>query len=265
MPINQNVTKSSVLLRLAEARSGARACDPQRVQTCRGRKFISVIAITCLSSTWGGCGTAKVTSRNEITAASTVRPTTIYVADFDLDAANVKSERGFLPAPPKLPGPLGDMLPPPPGAAKDPGKVAHDVVDSMSRTLVKDLTKAGFNAKRITSASLYATNGWLIRGVFTDVNQGNQLQRAVIGFGLGKTDLQVNVDISDLSQGPPKPFYELKTAADSGKAPGAGPTIVLGPAGIAARYVIAGKDLDRNVKQTASKVAEAVAQRTKGT
>jgi hypothetical protein len=102
-----------------------------------------------------------------------------------------------------------------------------------------------------------------VRGVFTEVNQGNQLNRAIIGFGMGKTDLQVLADINDLSQGAPKPFYELNTTADSGKAPGAGPTIVLGPAGAAARFVMAGQDLDRNVKQTASKIAEDIIERTK--
>lgn len=253
--------------RLTEARSGARVCDSQHFSTFRSRTTRRAIAVLAIGSMLCGCGTAKVSNRREIAAAPRVRPTVIYVADFNLDAANVKSEKGFLPLPPPLPlpNPLGDVLPPLPGQAKDPKKVAHEMVDSMSESLVKDLTKAGLTARRITSASMYATNGWLIRGVFTDVNQGNQLQRAVIGFGLGKSDLQVNIDISDLAKGPPKPFYELKTQADSGKAPGAGPTIVLGPAGVAARYVIAGKDLNHNVKQTASKIAGEVVQRTQST
>ena len=97
------------------------------------------------------------------------------------------------------------------------------------------------------------------------MNQGNQLTRAVIGFDMGKTDLQVVVDVNDLTQGLPRRFYELNTTADSGKAPGAGPTIVLGPAGVATRFVIAGKDVNRNVKQTASTIAAEVVQRTKRT
>ena len=73
----------------------------------------------------------------------------IYVSDFDLDAANIKSERGMLPTPPKLPG-LGDILPPLPGTPKDPKVLARDLVDSMSASLVRDLTKAGLNARRLT-------------------------------------------------------------------------------------------------------------------
>lgn len=224
---------------------------------------LTVVVTACLCFALLGCGTAKVSSRQSTAAAPTARPTTIYVVDFDLDVANVKSEKGFLPAMPKLPGPLGDKLPPPPGAAKDPQKVAREVVDTMSTSLVQKLTAAGFTARRLTSTNSLPNYGWLVRGVFTDVNQGNQLQRAVIGFGLGKTDLQVNIQFDDLTQGPPKPFYELHTTADSGHAPGAGPTIVLGPAGVAARYVIAGQDLNRNVKQTAAQIAEEVARKTK--
>lgn len=221
------------------------------------------LAAISLAMATGICGPAKISGQREISPTPTNQPTVIYVADFDLDAANIKSEKCPLPSPPKLPEPLGKMLPLPPGTPRDPQKLARELVDEMSEALVKNLTKAGLTARRLRAGEPFPTAGWLVRGVFTDVNQGNQLRRAVIGFGLGKTDLQVVVDVNDLTQGAPKKFYELNTQADSGKAPGAGPTIVLGPVGVAARFVIAGKDLDRNVKQTASKIAAEVVQRTK--
>jgi uncharacterized protein DUF4410 len=226
---------------------------------------IITITLLTLSAALCGCGTAKVSSRREIAAAPIAKPTTVYVSDFDLDATNIKSEPGILPSLPKMPGPLGEIVPPLPGTPKDPKKLARKLVDEMSASLVRDLGKAGVNAGRLPSGAPTPTSGWLVRGVFTDVSQGNQLTRAVIGFGMGKTDLQVVVDVNDLSKGAPIRFYELNTTADSGKAPGAGPTIVLGPAGLAARFVIAGNDLDRNVKQTASKIAEEVVQRTQRT
>jgi hypothetical protein len=70
--------------------------------------------------------------------------------------------------------------------------------------------------------------------------------------------------IDNLSQGPPKPLYQIDTDANSGKTPGAAPTIVLGPYGAAARFVMAGKDLDKNVKQTASKIADEIVRRVEG-
>ncbi len=222
------------------------------------RAILSTLLCLLLCS----CGTAKIAQRREISAPSVARPVTIYVADFDLDAARIQSEPGLLPAPGKLPGPLGEMLPPMPGSSKDPQTLARKLVDTLSTKLVKELSKGGVNARRLAPGEVAPAQGWLVRGVFTEVNQGNQLRRALIGFGMGKTDLQVLVDVKDLSQGPPKLFYQLQTAADSGKAPGAGPMIALGPAGAAARFVIAGKDLERNVKQTAVQIAAEVVQRT---
>lgn len=58
-----------------------------------------------------------------------------------------------------------------------------------------------------------------MRGVFTEVDEGDRLRRATIGFGAGKTDLQVLVSLDNLAGGVPKPFYELETKSASGKQP----------------------------------------------
>lgn len=226
----------------------------------RGIRALAVGIIALCAGT-GFCGSAKITDEREISTAPTNKPVVVHVVDFDLDVADIKSEKGLLPAPPKLPGLLGDTLPLLPGSAKDPQKLARELVNQMSDALVKDLNKDGFTARRLTSTNDLPPSGWLVRGVFTTVNQGNQLQRAVIGFGKGRTDLQVLVDVADLSQGAPRDFYELMATATSGKLPGAGPMIVLCPAGAAARFVIAGKDLNRNVKQTAAQIAKEVGER----
>lgn len=251
-----NVHQSSLAIITPIPRVGVRVSGKIRLAL-----ILALFAIS-LGVTSGNCGTAKISSQREISATPTNKPTVVYVADFELDAADIKSEKGVLPAPPKLPGPLGNVLPPPPGTPKDPQKLARELVDEMSEALVKNLTKAGLTARRLRPGEPLPTTAWLVRGVFTEVNQGNQLRRAVIGFGKGRTDLQVVVDIADLAHGTPKKFYELKTTANSGKLPGAGPMIVLCPPGTVARVVIAGKDLDRNVKQTASKVAAEVVART---
>lgn len=251
--------RNSGLLRLV---FDTAALKPIRMKTITKQFTLALVALS-LGITSGNCGSTKISSQREISTTPTNKPAVVYVANFDLDAADIKAEKGLLPPPPKLPGPLGNALPPPPGATKDPQKLARELVDEMSDSLVKDLTKAGLTARRLRTGAPLPTTGWLVRGVFTDVNQGNQLQRAVIGFGVGKTDLQVVVDIADLAHGMPKDFYELNTTVRSSKLPGAGPMIVLCPAGAAARFVIAGKDLNRNVKQTATQIAAEVATRAK--
>lgn len=229
-------------------------------------RFIEIFAAVILiglGTELCGCGTAQIAQRREVGALPAQKPEVIYVTDFELEAGKVKTEKGLLPTLPKAPGPLGDMLPPLPGTAKDPEVVARETAEGMSTALVKSLGKVGCDARRLRAKEPMPKTGLLVRGVFTEVNQGNQLRRAVIGFGAGKTDLQVLVVMDDLGQGAPRPFYELKTAADSGRLPGAGPMIVLMPAGAAARFVVAGGDLDRNVKQTATKIAAEVVQHSR--
>ena len=88
--------------------------------------------------------------------------------------------------------------------------------------------------------------------LFISTDEGKTWQRIDTGLPLVR-------DIQDIVQAGNYLFCSTDAGifrtADSGKTPGAGPAIVLCPAAAAARFVIAGKDLDQNVKQTASKVA----------
>ncbi len=206
-----------------------------------------------------GCGTAKVTQQRDLGSVPASRPAAVYFADFDLDAEDIQSDTGLLSALPAQPlG--GGILPRPFGILpEDRAATAHDLVETMANALVKDLKEAGFEAQRTTAGGTLPPEGWLLRGVFTEIDQGNRLRRAVIGFGAGKTDLQVATTLDDLSAGAPQPFYQVDTAAQSGKMPGA--IITLNPAVAAARFVLAGGDLDRNTRDTASQIAKSVAAR----
>jgi len=184
-------------------------------------------------------------------AATTLKE--VYVRDFDLDAASIETERGILPR-----GPFATLRPGPFGS-KDPQTRAHELVDLMSRSLVDDLEKKGFAARRLEPDETTPSMGWLLRGVFTEVQEGNRLRRAVIGFGQGQTDLQVVVAVDDLANGTLKPLYDIEEAANSNNMPGA--VITLNPFVAAAKFVLAGVDLERNVIETASKIADAFAAR----
>jgi len=130
---------------------------------------------------------------------------------------------------------------------------ARELIELMSTSLVQESTKAGLNARRLRAGDSQPDVGWLICGIFTQVDEGNRLHRAVIGFGAGQTELQLVVAIDDLAQGTPKPFYELDTSATSGKAPGA--VITLNPYVAIAKFALSSRDLEQNVKQAAAKIA----------
>ncbi len=209
-----------------------------------------------------GCKTAKVTSENELAQPVAAKPSAVYVADFELWAQNIQHQEGILSGRIGPVGRLGERLS---GGSSDPAARARQLVELMANSLVKDLTKAGFNAIRLQPGAPVPTEGWLLRGVFTEVQEGNRLRRAMIGFGQGQTDIQVVANVQDLSKGPAKPLYEVATDATSADTPGAAPTLVLGPYGAAARFVLAGRDLDTNVKQTAAQIAERMAKRVQQT
>jgi len=222
-------------------------------------RFCACVALA-LGFVVAGCGSASVSAARDVGATPGVAPPTVYVRDFDLDAATIKVERGVLPPPPPPPpGPLGRVLPAPPGAPTDAAGRARELIELMSNALVDDLSKAGLVARRLRVDEAAPARGWLVRGIFTDVNEGNRLRRAAIGFGAGETRLQVVVAVDNLADGAPRPFYELDTTAASGPLPGA--VITLNPYVAAARFVLAGHDLERNVKQTAGQIAADVAAR----
>jgi hypothetical protein len=215
----------------------------------------ATVVIGCLL---GGCNTAKVTGERDISAAPAEKPVMIYVADFGLDAQNIQHQEGILS---ERPGPLGRVGNRLYGTESDPATRARQLVDLMASSLVKDLPKAGFNTRRLPPGAPFPLEGWLLQGVFTEVQEGNRLQRAMIGLGQGQTDLQVVVSMENLSKGSPKPLYEISTDANSGNKPGAAPVIAVNPYAAAARFVVSGQDLNRNVRNTASQIVAEISRR----
>jgi hypothetical protein len=246
----------------------------QRIDTgtLSSRKSADVIVCDSGRNAWGGaalalalvllgCSTAQISGRRETETAALAKPSMIYVADFELDVHDVRSERTLLPPALPLPGPLGSVLPKLPGTPVDAKERARELVTLMSTSLVDGLTKAGLPARRLSTAESRPPAGWLVRGVFIQVDEGNRIRRAIVGFGAGETQMQLMVAVDDLARGIPKPLYEVVTTADSGKAPGAAPVIAFHPAVAVARVALSGRDLERNVKQTAAVIAGDVAAR----
>lgn len=198
------------------------------------------------------CGCAEVTSASA-TATPSAAPTAVYVADFDLDTGQVQQSGPGSLINRMRPGIIGSG---PLGIARTPEQQARDLVDLMANTIVDDLHKDGIAAERLAPGVPLPATGWLVRGVFLQVDAGNRLRRAALGFGAGATDLQVASTIDQLSASAPQPLYAVDTNAQSGKLPGA--VVTLNPYVAAARFVMAGKDLDRNAKDTAGKIADQV-------
>jgi hypothetical protein len=203
-----------------------------------------------------GCSGAKISAERDMAAGPVTKPEMIYVMDFELEASDIKPEPAPLQSGSENSGPLRRAVSKLRGK-EDPAAEAQKLVALMSEFILKELVKRNLDARRLAPRDAVPTEGLLVRGVFTHVGEGNRLRRAAIGFGSGQTDMQLIISVDDLSHGTPKQLYELDTQADSGKMPGA--VITVNPYVAAGKFVLAGHDLDRNVKKIASKVADNIA------
>jgi hypothetical protein len=181
--------------------------------------------------------------------------TVIYVSDFELDAQNFQADEGrtkIVQRPGLIEGPRQ--------RAHDPATQAKKMVDLMSASIVSDLKKAGYKAERLPGTETQPPTGVWVHGVFTELDEGNRIHRAVIGFGSGEAKMQLYVTMNDLSHRG-QPLYSTTEGGDSGKKPGA--AITLNPYAAAAKFVMEKNAPEKAVKKTASEISKDIVQHLK--
>ena len=214
----------------------------------------------------------------KVTAPTNVNSNTkIYVADFALAASDVKTDplqggireelglgggRGPMSGGGLLSRLKGDSGPTLSGSAEDQAK---QIVNGMAESLVKDFNDKGIPAERISGdQTQLPKSGWLIQGQFTQIDEGNRMERAIIGFGTGATSMDVQVGISDLASDQPKaPFAVFGTIKDPGKMPGAVAT--LNPYVAAAKFHMEKNATGKDVGKTADEIVTEVVKFRSGT
>jgi hypothetical protein len=142
------------------------------------------------------------------------------------------------------------------GQDKNPQEHAAQIVNEMADALTEDLKKGGVDARRIAPGQPSPASGWQVRGVFLSVDDGNRLQRAMVGFGAGQNDIQVAVSCDSLGTAALPPLYQAVDEAGSKNMPGA--AIKLNPYVIAAKFVMASGDEKKTIRKTAQEIADAV-------
>ena len=177
-------------------------------------------------------------------------PRTVYVEDFALDYQSVQTDEG-------LRGRVGALqrLPrlQPQG---DPAEQARRLVNLLAESLMADLTEVGIPAQRLASGVALPSDGWLLHGAFVEVDEGNRLRRAVIGFGSGATHMEVMVGVNDLARNPEAPFIIFGTVTDPSQLPGA--VVTLNPYMAAARFVMEKNATEKDVKRTSKEIVREI-------
>ena len=230
---------------------------------CAIRTIAASILIGCLNL---GCSHANVS--NEHTAAEPVAaapPSMIYVGAFDLGSTTVKSDPGTLTGRPRIFN----------FHQKDPQQELERLEQVLRDDLVRDLNAAGLPAQQYTETTDTTgapTNrppkGWLIRGAFMELDQGNRLQRTAIGFGAGNSDAKLYMKVIDLAH--PEEKYLLESnAATTGPATipsgataaGTAATVIVGhsPWGMVAKFAVERNASDRDIHAVAQAIADELA------
>ena len=209
------------------------------------------------------CGFAAILARGALTipshsrqeaataAHNFSRDTKVWVSNFELDAGDVKTDKG---------GVIGEVRPgilerPRKRKEQDPEYQAKKIVDLMAKSIVEDLQKAGYKAERLMPGDAQPAMGAWLQGVFTEVDEGNRRRRAIVGFGAGEAKMDLYVTLTDLAA-PQKPLYEVANNENSGKKIGA--VITMNPYVAAAKFVLEKQAPEKTVKKTASDIAKEV-------
>lgn len=222
--------------------------------------FIAGCQMAGKSDSSGLRGGMQVAHEQMSGKAPTVGPRKVYVADFNLDAATIKTDPGIGGVPDQA-AQSGGLLSRisqrrlfQPAISGSPEDKAASIKNLMAQDLVNSLQNKGFPAERLRyPAGNLPRDGWLIQGNFTDIDEGNRLERAAIGFGLGATQMQIDVGVSDLaSPQPTRPFITFGTVKDPSMMPGA----AYNPYALAAKFHLEKKATEQDIQKTADLIVD---------
>jgi hypothetical protein len=215
------------------------------------RMFCTSVCLVALSL--GACaqsgsphvvsGGAKVTQESAGGRAPTSAPKRVYVQDFQLEAAAAQKSDEVV----QRPHLVRQIL------AGDPATQRKKIVDRMATALVKDLQAAGVPAQRLDAGAPLPKDGWLVRGVFTEAASGEAPRRAIIGFGSGASEMEVQVGVNDLANNPEQSFAVFGTITDPSRLPGG--VVTRQPYVVAAKFVLEQGAPERDIDHTAQAIA----------
>ncbi len=140
------------------------------------------------------------------------------------------------------------------------------VASAFSEQFVGALKARGINARRANPSTQTPMHAFLAKGQFVSIEKGSRGQRVLIGFGAGKEELNVRVQIYQVTPQGPRLLSEGVGEAEGGKTPGmAAPAIVAvttgNPIGLLVGGLLnvkreAGDPLKDDIKRLAKELAE---------
>jgi len=130
--------------------------------------------------------------------------------------------------------------------AKVPGVLQNALIEDLSKSIAP--AASGDGAR--TSAK-----SWIITGEFVEVDTGNRVLQAGVGFGAGQSHLEVRARVytgADMNT----PFLTFDSQGASGHLPGA--VVAKNPYVAAAKFVMSKREPEREAKKVAKSIADEI-------
>ena len=209
-------------------------------------------------------------------ATATTGTMTVYVSDFDLDFVHRKPAPKPAPRispPPRMGsvsrsvsgvpriGPPATTSGPSESQSSDssdasleetPAEQANTLVKSVSENLIRALTEAGYDARRLSAGAPLPQQGMRIRGVFAEADEQNRARRLLVGGEPVGANIILYVGVNNLKT-PEQPLYEL--ASPSAPDSRHGPVITVSSYAPAERFELSREPSGDELKKVATKIA----------
>jgi len=176
-----------------------------------------------------GCGPTSVQSTGA-TMTGLPRPDRMLVYDFAVTPDEVKLDQGISADVMRYVSDSSMST-----RTAEEIKIGHAVANAVSIELVQKLRSYGFFAERALGWPARTGNTLLVKGQFQSIDEGNRTERVLIGLGTGRTSVQANVQVYDLTPQGMRTVDSLRADAKSGYKPGM--ALMLGVGGLAGNLV----------------------------
>ena len=169
-----------------------------------------------------GCAPTHV-KQEKMTATGLPRPDHILVYDFAVSPAEVELDKG-------LSADLMQKYEAYKGTSRtaEEIKVGHKVADAVAEELVKKIQGYGLMAERAFGLPSAKGKVLMVKGQLLSIDEGNRTERVVIGLGAGRTSVQANVQVYEMTPEGKQEVDTLRGTAKSGRKPGMGEMMGLG-------------------------------------
>ena len=184
----------------------------------------SGLVILLLLAVAAGCAPTNVQQQpTNMTATQLPRPDHILVYDFAVTPQEVELDKG-------LSADLMHKYEEHKGSTRtaEEIKVGHKVADAVAEELVKKIRSYGLFAERAFGLPQGKGKVLMIKGQLLSIDEGNRTERVAIGLGAGRTSVQANVQVYEITPEGKKEVDTLRGTAKSGRKPGMGEMMGIG-------------------------------------